>query len=63
MTEVLTPAKWGHRMRARWRAWLGFCPRCNSDAPHVYDCEICNDFRGHERHRLAPHWLAEWLAQ
>lgn len=28
------------------RAWVrihiwGFCPECNSDAPYLYDCEIC----------------------
>lgn len=23
------------------RAWLGFCPLCNSDSPELYDCPIC----------------------
>lgn len=25
----------------RCRIW-GFCPECNSDAPKLWDCKICN---------------------
>lgn len=25
----------------RERAFFGFCPKCNSDAPELYMCEIC----------------------
>lgn len=31
----------------RFSAWkrvkiCGFCPACNSDAPKLYDCKVCN---------------------
>lgn len=25
----------------RWRLLLSFCPQCNSDAPAVYSCPVC----------------------
>ncbi len=28
----------------RWRILWGNCPACNSDAPKIYDCNIC-DFK------------------
>lgn len=24
------------------RLFFGFCPKCNSDAPELYDCKVCN---------------------
>lgn len=29
----------------RWWRWrfLGFCPNCNSDAPNMYDCDVCDN--------------------
>ena len=25
------------------RIWIwGFCPACNSSAPNLYDCKVCN---------------------
>jgi len=31
-----------------WNGWkrakLGFCPMCNSDAPEMYDCQICEPY-------------------
>jgi len=30
----------------RYRASMGFCPSCNSDAPEVDDCPICDSWRG-----------------
>jgi len=31
---------------AKWRNFWGFCPECNSDAPEMYDCVVCeNDNR------------------
>ena len=41
MTQVLDPTHRTHRLIGQWRLLLGFCPRCNSDAPHVYDCPVC----------------------
>lgn len=28
--------------RGRLRLNFGFCPQCNSDAPKLYDCPVCN---------------------
>lgn len=32
-------------MRGRWRLLWGFCPACNSDAPGVYDCQVCGGWQ------------------
>lgn len=32
---------WLKRLRGRYRAWWGFCPACNSDAPAVDTCDVC----------------------
>lgn len=42
MSNVLSPRRRISRILGRWRLFLGFCPRCNSDAPAVYDCRVCN---------------------
>jgi len=34
-----------------WYYSFGFCPKCNSTAPELYDCSICN-------HNKTP--KAEW---
>ncbi len=28
-------------IQGKWRMMLGVCPKCNSDAPELYDCDIC----------------------
>jgi len=38
------------------RGWLrlfvwGLCPECNHDAPELYDCRICNYYKGLPRYR------------
>lgn len=30
----------------RYKASMGFCPSCNSDAPEVDDCPICDSWGG-----------------
>ena len=32
-------------VRAYKRIYLGFCPICNSDAPDVYDCGMCDGYQ------------------
>lgn len=34
-----------HRFFQWLRLLLGRCPLCNSDAPHCYECPICEDHR------------------
>lgn len=29
------------RVIGSYRMLWGWCPRCNSDAPHIYTCAIC----------------------
>lgn len=35
-------AKFFKDLNARWRMTFGFCPECNSDAPEMDKCKICN---------------------
>lgn len=37
---------WWQRLLARWRLWFGLCPYCNSDAPLLDDCPVCENYRG-----------------
>ena len=30
----------------RWRLFWGLCPMCNSDAPEVDICRVCEGWRG-----------------
>jgi len=41
MANVLNSRKRLHRIIGRFRLMLGFCPRCNSDAPAVDSCFVC----------------------
>jgi len=41
MSLVFNPQNRIDRFFGRWRLLCGFCPRCNSDAPHVYHCAVC----------------------
>ncbi len=34
--------KFLHYLRAEYRLLFGFCPQCNSDAPALYYCPVCN---------------------
>ena len=45
MSRVLNPTKRWDRLIAKIRLWEGFCPRCNSDAPAIDDCWVCNEGR------------------
>jgi hypothetical protein len=33
------------KLRAYKRAFLGYCPRCNSDAPECDSCRVCANDR------------------
>jgi hypothetical protein len=33
------------RLQGRTRIAFGFCPACNSDAPEVYDCKVCEGWQ------------------
>jgi hypothetical protein len=31
-------------IRGKMRIFWGFCPKCNSDAPELYDCNVCSNY-------------------
>ena len=31
---------------AKFRLFFGFCPECNSSAPLLYECKVCNYYNG-----------------
>ena len=31
-----------NKLIGRWRLFWGNCPQCNSDAPEMYECDICD---------------------
>lgn len=37
------------KLRGKWRLFWGLCPACNSDAPELYDCTVCQWYRTSER--------------
>lgn len=39
-------------LTGRFRLLFGFCPNCNSDAPELYDCPVCE----HNRFYLKNYW-------
>lgn len=40
--KIMENANLGFRiLRGRFRLLFGFCPNCNSDAPKIYDCKVC----------------------
>jgi hypothetical protein len=50
----------------RYRALLGFCPMCNSDAPELYDCPLCEGYQQARGDKFPPpkslrkEWLDEY---
>ena len=42
------------RLRANMRLRSGFCPACNSDAPEMYDCKVCEAWNHHNRPTWPP---------
>lgn len=48
------------------RLWWGFCPQCNSDAPELYDCPVCEYYSGHSKDQPYPptkETKAKWWAK
>lgn len=41
MSAILTSEKRYSRFKGMLRLFWGSCPRCNSDAPAVYNCNVC----------------------
>ena len=38
----------------KFRLLHGFCPMCNSDAPELYDCPVCNYYSQASGHKFPP---------
>ena len=32
------------RLRAKWRVFNHFCPKCNSDSPALHGCTVCKGY-------------------
>ena len=48
------------RLRARWRLWWGLCPHCDSQAPAMHICGVCQGFRWWVHGRPTPALKAVW---
>ena len=48
-------------IRARWRVFLGFCPMCNSDAPAIDSCALCDSHRPSDRGFPSSETKQKWL--
>lgn len=52
--------------RGRLRIAYGFCPLCNSDAPEVYDCPLCEGYQQASGDKYPPtketknKWVSEY---
>ena len=43
---------------AKYRLFFGFCPKCNSDAPAIDACNVCN---GERSYPPSKHKKMTWL--
>lgn len=52
-------------LRARIRLFFGVCPACNSDAPEVDTCKICNGITWRDTLGEPPNrWIKEtWMSR
>jgi hypothetical protein len=51
--------------KARYSAGLGFCPMCNSDAPALDDCPLCDSYHSARGGIFPPpkNLRSEWLKE
>jgi len=42
ITPKTKSEKFLYKVVGKWRLLFGFCPQCNSDAPELYECPVCN---------------------
>jgi hypothetical protein len=52
------------KLVGNWRLWRGYCPECNSDAPDVDTCEVCEGYYGPpwpSSHLQLELWRRRWL--
>jgi hypothetical protein len=48
----------------KWRLLLGNCPNCNSDAPKMYDCNICDfkdNYHGRTKKEDRQYWWNRFI--
>jgi len=41
-------------IKGRLRLMNGFCPMCNSDAPELYDCPVCDGYQSARGDKYPP---------
>lgn len=44
----------------RWRLWHGLCPECNSDAPAIDTCKVCESFSGIPSRATKAKWWGRY---
>lgn len=49
-------------LRAKWRVVFGFCPMCNSDAPAIYDCPLCEGYHSADNGLPSVEKREKWLS-
>jgi len=53
------------KLQGRWRLLLGFCPKCNSNAPEIYTCNVCdykNNYWGRKISEDRKYWWNRFIA-
>jgi hypothetical protein len=48
-------------IKGRIRLLFGFCPKCNSDAPKMYNCNVCNWYQTGLSGMPSKQTKIEWL--
>ena len=49
--------RWVIKINGKIRLFWGLCPLCNSDAPLLYDCKVCDSFHLHNRYAFPDYEL------
>lgn len=52
---MINKIKWRLSYAAgKWRLMLGMCPMCNSDAPEIDSCPVCNSYHSSRGDKFPP---------
>lgn len=63
-SNVVVKRSWFELVRGRIRLLFGFCPDCNSDAPAMYDCNICDfkrNYNGRKKSEDRKYWWNRFI--
>ena len=60
MSVIFIRIGWLSVILGRWRLLFGNCPRCNSDAPAVYSCTICDQVIDEDSGQLCQNYRQQF---